>query len=105
LVNKLIDNGIITEEEAKNHPQRNVITRAIQGNSIKLSKADIHVISDTQHGDYFFLCSDGILEGINSGDLVRILSSKNTDKNKINEIKKRCEIRSKDNFTAILVPI
>ena len=105
LVNILIDNGIITKKEAENHPQKNVITKAIQGKIIKQDKADIQIISDIRQGDYFFLCSDGVLESIDSNELVQILASENMDEKKIGEIKKRCEAQSKDNFTAILVPV
>ncbi len=105
LVNELIANGIITPEEGVNYPRKNVITRALQGKSVKASKPDIRLITDIRQGDYFFLCTDGILESVNSGMLVEILDSDKSDANKMNEIKSYCEISSKDNYTAILIGI
>ncbi len=105
LANSLMDNGIITKEEVENYPWKNVITRALQGKSVKPGEADIHVIPNVQPGDYFFLCSDGILEGIKPDELLLILNSDITDEEKIVKIKERCEDRSKDNYTAILVPL
>ena len=105
LVNVLIDNKVITEAEAQDHPQKNVIMRAILGKSIKASEADVHVISEINSGDYFLLCSDGILESVDSKELIQILSLKIADEDKLNEIKKRCQTKSKDNYTAVLIPI
>ena len=105
LVNVLIDNKIITEEEAAYHPQKNVIVRAVQGKSVKASVADVHVISDICSGDYFFLCSDGVLESVNSNELIRILNSEITDEDKMNKIKNCCQANSRDNYTAVLIPI
>jgi len=105
LLNELLDNGIISEEETESHPLKNVILRAVQGASVKRSKADSHVISQIAPGDYFFLCTDGILEGISSYELVMILDSSIPDTEKVEEIKKRCMNFSRDNYTALLVPI
>ena len=62
LVNDLLKAGEITEEEAVNFPQKNVITRAMQPHLERRYKADIYEINDVESGDYFFLCCDGVLE-------------------------------------------
>ena len=54
LVNDLLRAGELTEEEAVNFPQKNVITRAMQPNLERRHKADIYSFSDIQKGDYFF---------------------------------------------------
>ena len=56
-VNELIDKGLITEEEAENHKQKNVITKALG--------ADISVEPDfyrleVSRDDMLILCSDGL---------------------------------------------
>jgi hypothetical protein len=56
-------------------------------------------------GDYFFLCSDGILEQISDSDLCTILAKKTDDKAKIGEIHRACQGHSKDNFSAYLIPV
>ncbi len=105
LVNQLIDNEIITPKEAENHPRRNVITRAIQGKSVKISRPDWHLIADILPGDYFFLCTDGILESVTSELLLHILNTNKSDEDKIKEIKECCKVSSRDNYTAILIRI
>ena len=62
LVNDLVKIGELTEEEARHAKQKNVITRAMQPNMERRPKADIYHSSDIQAGDYFYLCSDGMLE-------------------------------------------
>jgi protein phosphatase len=105
LVNQLLEAGVISPEEAINHPQSNVITRAIQGSS-KRTKADVEIILDIEEGDYFFLCTDGILESIDNNMLVNILSDEeNTDAAKIEQIENFCQEYSKDNFSAYLIKI
>ena len=104
LVNDLIKAEIITEEEAKTHPRRNVITRAIQPN-LERCKATIFETKDVKNDDYFFLCSDGVLESIDDRILIRILESNASNEDKIEEIKKRCSENSKDNNSAYLIQV
>ena len=104
-VNGLVRDGIISEEEAKTHPKRNVITRAIQGNSVKPTAADVFVQTDIQKGDYFFLCTDGILEQITDELLVEIVSSDTGNEEKIKRINACCKDRTKDNYSCYLIPI
>ena len=73
LVNKLIDLGEMTVEEAKSSRQKNVITRAMQPNQER-SKADCCNLTDLKAGDYLYLCSDGMLEEMEDHELVNILS-------------------------------
>ncbi len=105
LVNDLYRAGVITEEETKTHPRRNVITRAIQPNLEERPKATVFETKNVREGDYFFLCSDGVLESIDDHILKRILESNSSDEDKIEEIKKRCDGNSKDNNSAYLVRI
>ena len=56
-VNDLIDEGIISVEEAKDHPLSNVITRAVG----VMENVNVDVIqNDIKTGDLFLLCSDGL---------------------------------------------
>ncbi|MGN1172292.1 MAG: PP2C family protein-serine/threonine phosphatase, partial [Muribaculaceae bacterium] len=64
LVNALIDAGELTPEEAKTFSRKNVITRAMQPKMEYRPKAGIHKGSDIEPGDYFYLCSDGMLENM-----------------------------------------
>lgn len=62
LVNDLITLGELTPEEARTSKQKNIITRAIQPNQKHRAKADCLNITDVRAGDYFYMCSDGMLE-------------------------------------------
>jgi PPM family protein phosphatase len=59
LVNELLKSGKLSPEEAETHPQRSVITRAVG------TDPDVDVdsfIVDTQDGDLFLICSDGLTD-------------------------------------------
>ena len=104
-INLLLRNGDITEEEAKNHPLKNNITRAIQPNLEDRCKATLYETCDVKDGDYFFLCSDGILESIDDDLLKSILATDESDEEKLNKIKEICGKNSRDNHSAYLIHI
>lgn len=104
LMNELIEEGIITPEEALSHPKRNIVTKAVMAGSHH-GKIDFHRTEDIKAGDYFFLCSDGILESLPDSVLVDVLESGVSDQEKIDTIEKRCQEQSKDNFSAYLVRV
>lgn len=104
-VNELINNRIITEQEARSHPKRNIVTKAIVGSNTP-QVADINLISDIQKGDYFFLCTDGVLEGLTDQQLEEVLSREEvSNADKMAEILRVCVKESRDNFSAYLVPV
>ncbi len=106
LVNDLLKAGELTEEEAKDFPQKNVITRAMQPHLAKRYKADVYTFDDIKEGDYFFLCSDGILEQVSNEALCEVLAQDNlSDELKLAKIKSICANRTKDNYTCWLIPI
>ena len=57
LAGELLRDGSITQEEAANHPQKNVLTRALGQNSLVLID---EAVIPWQKGDYLLLCSDGL---------------------------------------------
>lgn len=57
-VQKLVDSGRITEEEALYHPKRNVLMKVL-GDSYQEAEFDVHQINAVA-GDRFLLCSDGL---------------------------------------------
>jgi len=70
-VGDLVRQGTITEEQARNHPQSNMITRAL---GIRPSvEIEINEIS-FKRGDRFVLCSDGIWGSLPEPELVASLS-------------------------------
>ena len=105
LVNTLLQAGEITLEEAKNFPRKNVITKAIQPHGKKRFKAEVQHLTDIQTGDYIFLCCDGVLEQLTNERLVEILSMTCSDKEKLALLEAESTNKTKDNYTAYLIPI
>lgn len=57
LVEDLVLRGDLTPDQARTHPHKNLITRALG------AEAELHAdlfVQDTKQGDYFLLCSDGL---------------------------------------------
>ena len=69
-VGALISAGAITEEEAKNHPERHVLTQAIATKE----NIDLHTfIDDLSNYDYFLLCSDGLTNMVENEEIQNIV--------------------------------
>ena len=106
LVNDLLKAGELTEEEVRDFPQKNVITRAMQPHLAKRYKADAYLFDDIQGGDYFFICCDGVLEQLSNEALCGILAdSCLDDSQKLSAIKATCDGKTRDNYSCWLVPI
>ena len=105
LINELLKAEAITEEEAANHPKKNIITRAMQPHLERRCKADKYITGDIAAGDRFFLCSDGVLESLTNQQLCTIAAEHDQDKTLINAIQQLCEAHSHDNFSAWLISI
>ena len=105
LVNDLVRIGELTPEEAKTSKQRNVITRAMQPNMERRSRADLAHTSDIRKGDYFLLCSDGILEQMEDDNLKFIFSDKGGDAQHKVEMLIKVTAGNRDNHSALLVHI
>jgi serine/threonine protein phosphatase PrpC len=63
--------GLLTPEEARAHPQRNVITRALG------SRPEVKVDTyggELQSGDVLLLCSDGLSEYVHEDDMLPVLA-------------------------------
>ena len=70
LVEELVRARIITREEARRHPRRNIITRALgtQGDN-----APDLLAADRQKGDLWLLCSDGLTGMVSDEEIARTL--------------------------------
>ena len=105
LVNDLIRLGEMTEEEARTSKNRNIITRAMQPSQERRAKADISLLTDVRPEDWFYMCSDGMLEQMEDSEIVSIL----TDPSRSDEEKRQILIDrtagNKDNHTAFLIHV
>jgi serine/threonine protein phosphatase PrpC len=76
LVQDLVDAGMIQAEEAENHPNSNIVTRAV-GVQEEL-KAEI-ASGDARPGDIFLLASDGLTRVVGDSELLEELTSASPD--------------------------
>lgn len=103
LVQKLIDDGFLTLKEAENHPNKNVIMRAIGDNmnvEIDISKMKINNgINDIK----FLVCTDGVTSVVNDEEIEKILNENDIDvvKNKLSALIE--ERGAPDNFSFVVV--
>ncbi len=70
-VQGLLEAGAISTEEARTHPQRNVLTRALGQKLDKLSCRSIH----PRVGDRYLLCSDGISNVLDDEGMVMVMEN------------------------------
>ena len=97
-----VEKGLITKEEAENHPQSNMITRAVGASENLVLDVDMQ---EMEKGDRYLLCSDGLTKHIADLDFEKILAKGDIEK-KCNELIDLTLARgAKDNVTAILIDI
>ena len=104
LVFDLFQSGEITYEEMSNFAQKNIVTRAMTPGEDNRMRPDIIHITDVQPGDYFYMCSDGMLEQMSNDELVSLLSSTVSDEEKRNRLIGATSI-NQDNHSAWLIRI
>lgn len=104
LVYDLYQAGELTYEEMKTFPQKNVITRAMIAGDRNHPKPDVIHISDIQLGDYFYICSDGMLEQMEDEELLDVFSANVRDEEKRQMLISETS-DNKDNHSAYIVHI
>lgn len=101
LVSDLVENGSITPDEARLHPKRNVITRAV-GVATELM-VDSGRFSAAAR-DVLLLCSDGLTSVLSDNAIYELLDTSPMNKNVAKLlIKKALEKESHDNISALVV--
>lgn len=99
-VEQMVADGVLTREQAKNHPNRNAITRALGiGEPMQ---ADIARYG--RKNGQLLLCSDGLSSMLSDSEIFDIIKS-GTDAQKIAEalVKSANDRGGRDNITAVLV--
>jgi len=104
LVNSLIKLGKISEDEAVSHPQKNVILRAVQSRE-RPAEVDVICLRDIQAEDYFFMCTDGVLETLPDEALSEIFKEKRSVDQIKDAIMNACIGKTKDNFSFYIIPV
>ena len=99
-VQDLLDSGRITEDEARTHPRRNVITRAVGvAKELELDGCDGKI----EPGDVFVLVTDGVTGACTDDEILTALSGKSFDAS-ADDIVRRClDHGAPDNLTLLLI--
>jgi len=101
LVETLVERGDITEEEARTHPKRNIITRALGPEASILSDG---YIVNAEKGDYILLCTDGLVSTVTDADMLRtIMDTADPDEALATLIHLSKNNGAPDNVTAVLL--
>ena len=75
-VNEQIQSGVISADQARSHPLRNVVTRALGGKPDLQVDMQVHKI---QPGDLLLLCSDGLTTMITDDDILKVVGEAGGD--------------------------
>ena len=100
----LFQAGEISYDEMANFSQKNIVTRAMTPGEDNRMRPDIIHVTDVLPGDYFYMCSDGMLEQMSNEELVGIFSSEATDAEKQSVLIKATS-DNQDNHTAWIIHI
>ena len=99
-VYELLKDGRITAEEAKTHPKRNVITRAL--GSEEIVHADIFEI-EFYKNDILILCTDGLTTHVSNDKMLEIIKEYGSSASVQKLIKQANDNGGTDNITIIIV--
>lgn len=101
-VNVLVENGEISEEEAENHPKKNLIIKSL--GTEKSIEPDIFPLSISTYA-YLLLCTDGLSNKVNKDEMSKILgeSTPTVREKGIRLIQLANEHGGEDNISLVLI--
>lgn len=89
LVNLLVKSGEITEAEAKDHPRKNVLMKALGATTT----VEMDVFDVETDVDGILLCSDGLTNMLDNDQIMKVLESDLTIQEKLNKLVVKCNNR------------
>jgi len=99
--------GKINEREARTHPRRNVLQKALGGGN-QFVDPQVGAVG-YEPGDIFLICSDGVVDGLYDHHIVDVLRAHDFDKSDKNPahqlVREALEKGSRDNITALVVRV
>jgi protein phosphatase len=99
LVEELRRQGRLTEEQAEEHPQRSIITRALGPEP----KVNVDTMTyPAKNGDVFLLCSDGLTTMVSDEEITKILAEARSLRQGVARLVDAANARGgRDNITAV----
>jgi serine/threonine protein phosphatase PrpC len=105
LVARLVEQGIITPEQARYHPQRNVIRQAVGvADPSEPLEPDIETFP-LQAGDLYLLCSDGLTDMVDDAEIEAILRDEPPTRAAWRLVDRALANGGRDNITVVLVRV
>lgn len=102
-VQELVDSGAIEAAQARTHPRRNVITRAISSSG--LSEPDVWSVP-ARAGDRYLACTDGLTGELTDCEIRDVLLTHEDPQSAASELVARAlAVRGRDNITAVVVDV
>ncbi|HED06666.1 MAG TPA: Stp1/IreP family PP2C-type Ser/Thr phosphatase [Ignavibacteria bacterium] len=102
LVQRLVDEGFITLKEAENHPNKNIITRAL-GESIDIEVDLSKIKLKKKENNRFLVCTDGVSGVLNDSEIEKFINEKNLS-NIADKMSRLIEDRgAPDNYSFVLL--
>jgi protein phosphatase len=96
----MVEKGLLTPEEARNHPQKNIITRCVGRK--KRIRSDILTV-DSLEEDVFLLCSDGLNDMLIDESIHQIVTESDDFETSANLLVQAANDKGgKDNITVVL---
>jgi len=90
LVNLLVEAGNITEEEAKTHPKKNILMKALGVSE----KCELDIFDVDIESDSILLCSDGLTNMLSDEQIEKVLLDEEMDVDeKVDKLIKKCNAR------------
>jgi protein phosphatase len=100
----LLRNGMIKDYEARTHPRRNVLQKALGGENQFVDPQAGAVGFET--GDIFLLCSDGLTEGLYDHQIVDLLRARGKNHNPAQAlVESAVKTDGRDNTTALVIKV
>jgi protein phosphatase len=103
----LFRNGKINEREARCHPRRSVLQKALGGNN-QFVEPQVGAVG-YEPGDIFLLCTDGLTDGLYNSHLVEILRSQDLKTTTFNPaerlVDESLDRSGRDNTTALVIHV
>lgn len=103
LVGELYREGRISADEAQNHPQKNIVTRAV-GIERFVDVDEFQILPRT--GDRYLLCSDGLTDEVSEDDIADVLRRVDDPEDVARDLVRRAnESGGRDNITIVVVDV
>lgn len=100
-VNELVRTNVINEDEAKSHPQKHILTKAV--GVVKSIDVEVNTIDKSE--GYFILCTDGVSNMLTEDEIVNIFKKTKFDDVASNIIVRANENGGADNITVVVVKL